>query len=126
MKRLAIFLLAVAAPAAVITIRPDGVFLFDGKPVGTVPADAQGNFAGQLNIPVSTSPGSHVITVRGSACELNVTVNVAGAIAFTGSPDHTGTIVLGALLAIMVGMVLVLGARRRRGVLDARAGPPRA
>ena len=32
MKRLAIFLLAVAAPAAVITIRPDGVFLFDGKP----------------------------------------------------------------------------------------------
>jgi hypothetical protein len=32
MKTLAIFLLAAAAPAAVVTIRPDGVFLFDGKP----------------------------------------------------------------------------------------------
>jgi hypothetical protein len=51
---------------------------------------------------------------------------VAGGLAFTGSPDHTATIVLVAVLAIVVGFVLVLGARRRRGIRGARAGPPPA
>jgi hypothetical protein len=45
MKTFAILLLAAAAPAAVVTIRPDGVFLFDGKPafpIGFTTAPAPG------------------------------------------------------------------------------------
>lgn len=118
-------------PAGIVVFRGGGCLpnetltvLFDGTPVATVAADAQGNFSGQLKLPVTTSPGAHVVTVRGSSCELNVNVNVAGALAFTGSPDHTRTIVLVGVLAIMVGLVLVVGARRRRGIRGARAGPP--
>jgi hypothetical protein len=93
--------------------------LFDGTQVGTVPSDGQGNFAGSVTIPQGTSPGEHLLTVRGSACELNVVVNVLGAaatrsLAFTGSSSHTLTSVLVGAVAVMVGAVLVLGSRRRR------------
>jgi LPXTG-motif cell wall-anchored protein len=93
--------------------------LFDGSQVGTVPSDGAGNFAGSITIPQGTNPGDHLLTVRGSACELNVVVNVVGAaatraLAFTGSSSHTLTYVLVGFVAVMVGAVLVLGSRRRR------------
>jgi LPXTG-motif cell wall-anchored protein len=93
--------------------------LFDGSQVGTVPSDGGGNFAGSITIPQGTSPGDHLLTVRGSACELNVVVNVLGAaatrsLAFTGSSSHTLTYVLVGFVAVMVGAVLVFGSRRRR------------
>ena len=52
--------------------------LFDGAQTGTLPSDSQGNFAGSLSIPTGTPPGQHLLTVRGSACELNAVVNVLG------------------------------------------------
>ncbi|MET0276327.1 MAG: LPXTG cell wall anchor domain-containing protein, partial [Acidimicrobiia bacterium] len=88
--------------------------LFDGKPVGTLVSDAGGQFAGSISIPAGTSPGAHVITVRGSACVLNVTVNVAGGLAFTGSSSHTSTLVLAGIAALVLGLVFVVGSRRRR------------
>jgi len=39
---------------------------------------------------------------------------VAGKLAFTGSSSHTSTYVLGGMAAVVVGMVLVVGSRRRR------------
>jgi LPXTG-motif cell wall-anchored protein len=45
---------------------------------------------------------------------LNATVNVAGALAFTGSSSHTGTYVLAGVAAVVIGFVLVLWSRRRR------------
>jgi LPXTG-motif cell wall-anchored protein len=93
--------------------------LFDGTQVGTVPSDGSGNFAGSVTIPGGTSPGEHLLTVRGSACELNVVINVLGAaatrsLAFTGSSSHTLTYVLIGAVAVMLGAVLVIGSRRRR------------
>jgi len=93
--------------------------LFDGGQVGTVPSDGQGNFAGSITIPVGTSPGQHLLTVRGSGCELNTVITVAGAgatraLAFTGSSNHTLTYVLAGFAAVMFGGVLVFGTRRRR------------
>ena len=93
--------------------------LFDSAQVGTVPSDAGGNFAGSVTIPQGTNPGDHLITVRGSACELNVVVTVLGAaatrsLAFTGSSSHTLTYVLVGFVAVMLGAVFVLGSRRRR------------
>jgi len=93
--------------------------LFDGGQVGSLPSDAQGNFAGSITIPAGTNPGQHLLTVRGSGCELNTVITVAGAeatraLAFTGSSNHTVTYVLAGLAAVMFGGVLVLGSRRRR------------
>jgi hypothetical protein len=96
---------------------------FDGRPVGTLPADASGAFAGSISIPPGTAPGTHVVTVRGSQCELNVSVVVAGGLAFTGSSSHTGTVVLAGVAAVVVGLVLVVGTRRRRN-RRGRAGTP--
>lgn len=87
---------------------------FDGTPVGNITADAGGSFAGSITIPKGTAPGAHLLTVQGSACVLNTTINVAGALAFTGSSSHTGTYVLGGVAAVVIGLVLVVGSRRRR------------
>ena len=87
--------------------------LFDGVQVGTLPTDSQGNFAGSISIPLGTTPGQHLLTVRGSACELNAVINVLGAqaaaLAFTGSSSHTLTYLLGGAAAVVFGSVLVLG-----------------
>jgi LPXTG-motif cell wall-anchored protein len=48
---------------------------------------------------------------------------VAGALAFTGSSSNTSTYVLGGIAAVVVGLVLVVGTRRRRRGLRGRASP---
>ena len=100
--------------------------LFDGKKVGTLLADAEGNFAGALKVPVGTAPGSHLLTVRGTGCELNVTITVLGGLAFTGSSNDTFTTVLLGAAAVVLGLVLVIGARRRRSSSGSRASPSSA
>jgi LPXTG-motif cell wall-anchored protein len=100
--------------------------LFDGHLIGTVFSDADGRFAGSIRIPKGTAPGTHVLTVRGSGCEFNTTITVAGSLAFTGSSDNTSTYVLAGIAAVVVGFVLVVGSRRRRhGVMGRRhaSGP---
>ena len=67
----------------------------------------------------------HLLTVRGTGCELNVVITVTGSLAFTGSSDRTSTFVLVGVAAIVVGLVLVVGARRRRSA-KCRAGPSTA
>jgi hypothetical protein len=95
--------------------------LFDGKPIGSISADPQGKFAGSISIPPGTAPGAHTVTVRGAICSFNTTITVLGGkLAFTGSSNHTGSYVLGALAAIVVGFVLVVGSRRRRRVSGSR------
>jgi LPXTG-motif cell wall-anchored protein len=99
--------------------------LFDGKVIGTITANAQGAFAGSITIPRDTPQGTHTLTVRGSTCELNATITVSGTLAFTGASSHTNTYVLLGIAAIVLGLVLVVGARRRRHgrALAARASP---
>ncbi len=98
--------------------------LFDGKVIGTITANAQGAFAGSITIPTDTPQGTHTLTVRGSSCELNATITVSGTLAFTGASSHTGTTVLLGLAAIVLGLVLVVGVRRRRGrAVPARGSP---
>ena len=88
------------------------VFL-DDRSIGTVSADGQGAFLGALTPPAGTPSGQHTITVRGAQCELSVTVNVLG-LAYTGASNDTSTIVLVGAVVLAVGLVLVVGARRRR------------
>jgi hypothetical protein len=87
--------------------------LFDGTPVGTIQANAQGSFAGSISIPPGTAPGTHTITVKGSVCVLEVSITVVP-LAFSGASSHTTTYALVAVAAIVVGAVFVLGSRRRR------------
>jgi hypothetical protein len=99
--------------------------LFDGKLIGTIQSDSQGNFAGSLTIPLGTAPGVHLLTVRGSVCILNADITVLGGrLAFTGSSNHTGTYVLAGLAAVVAGLVLVVGTRRRRRGVMGRSLPP--
>ena len=97
--------------------------LFDGKKVGTLVSDGEGNFAGSLEVPTGTAPGTHLLTVRGSRCELNVTINVLGGLAFTGASNDTSGTVLVGVAAIVLGLVLVIGSRRRRSSAGARVRP---
>jgi LPXTG-motif cell wall-anchored protein len=99
--------------------------LFDGHPIGTISSDADGRFAGSISIPKGTAPGAHTLTVRGSGCVFNTTINVSGNLAFTGSSSHTSTYVLAGIAAVVVGFVMVFGARRRKhGVMGrSRSGP---
>ena len=81
--------------------------------------------AGSVTIPQGTSPGDHLLTVRGFACEFNVVVTVVGvaatrSLAFTGSSSHTLTYVLVGVVAVMLGAVFVLGSRRATGALPVR------
>ena len=99
--------------------------LFDGQVIGTITADAQGAFAGTIAVPKDTPQGTHTLTVRGSACELNATITVSGTLAFTGASSHTSTWVLFGLAAIVLGLVLVVATRRRRrGRLVSARGSP--
>jgi hypothetical protein len=86
---------------------------FDGHAIGTITADGSGTFAGSINIPNGTAPGAHLLTVRGSQCVLNATITVAGNLAFTGASSHTTTYVLAGMAAVVAGLVLVVGTRRK-------------
>lgn len=100
---------------------------FDGKPIGTVVAGQTGDFSGQVNVPAGTPAGAHVVTIQGATCESTFTVDVAGQLALTGSSSHTSTFVLVGITAIVVGIVLLLGTRRRRRRLHTlRAGANQA
>lgn len=88
----------------------------DGNVVGNAVSDPSGAFSGSLVVPVATSPGAHLLTVKGSACELNITITVLGALAFTGTSNHTSTVVLAGLAALVLGLVLLIGTRRRQKV----------
>jgi hypothetical protein len=102
--------------------------LFDGRHVGSLTANAAGEFSGSLTIPHNTTPGHHTLTVRGKECELSVVINVLGQqtparpLAFTGSSNNTTTYLLVGAAAVLIGCVLVVGARRRR--VGRGAGPP--
>jgi hypothetical protein len=98
--------------------------LFDGHPIGTITADGSGAFAGSMAIPPGTAPGAHTLTVRGSSCVFNTTINVGGNLAFTGSSSHTGTYVLAGIAAVVIGAMLVMGSRRRTKMRRGRHGPP--
>ena len=87
---------------------------FDGTPIGTVTAGQTGDFSGQVNVPPGTKPGTHVVTIQGTTCQSTFTVDVAGQLAFTGSPSHTSTIVLIGISAVIAGLVLIVATRRRR------------
>lgn len=105
----------------------DGVLQisFDGQSIGTIAADASGTFAGSITVPRGTAPGEHALSVRGSNCSFNTTVTVAGSgLAFTGASGHTGTTVLVGIVAIVMGLVFVVGTRRRRH--GGRPSPPGA
>jgi hypothetical protein len=90
--------------------------LFDGRPIGVITADAQGTAAGDVTIPAGTAPGTHDLTVKGATCVASTTVRVLGALAFTGASNDTGTTVLVGISVLAVGLVLVVGSRRRRGL----------
>jgi hypothetical protein len=96
---------------------------FDGHQIGTIAADPSGNFAGSISIPKGTAPGAHLLTVRGSQCVLNATITVAGNLAFTGASNHTTTYVLAGMAAVVVGLVLVVGTRRRVHGVRGRRSP---
>ena len=96
--------------------------LFDGHPVGTVNSDAEGNFAGSISIPPGTAPGVHGLTIKGAVCVLDAAINVRGALAFTGASTHTTNYVL-VFAAVSVGLVFVVGTRRRRSAMGRQHGP---
>jgi len=100
--------------------------VFDGHSIGTVSADASGAFAGSIDIPKGTAPGTHLLTVHGASCVFNANITVAGNLAFTGSSSNTSTYVLVGFAAVVVGLILVVGTRRRRQVTHGRQGPPSA
>ena len=105
----------VVTPAATVGMPPsDAVVLFDGKPVASITADAQGNFVSSIDVPPGTPAGAHTVTVKGSVCELSIRVNVLGALASTGAGNDTRTTVLVAISVLVAGLVLVVGSRRRR------------
>jgi hypothetical protein len=95
------------------------IVTFDGKPVGTLPADANGNFSGSITLPVGTTAGVHTVHVTGTTCDLVFTVTVSG-LAFTGASSHTSTYVLAGATAVVVGSVLIVGSRRRRTIRGRR------
>jgi len=100
---------------------------FDGDPIGTIRSNSQGSFAGSIVIPPGTRPGIHLLTVRGSVCILNVNISVLGStrrLAFTGSSSNTGTFVLAGTAAVVIGLIMVVGTRRRRRGIRGRSMPP--
>lgn len=97
---------------------------FDGHPIGTITSDASGSFAGSIAIPKGTAPGTHLLHVQGAGCSFSTSIVVAGGLAFTGSSSHTGTYVLVGFAAVVIGVVLVVGTRRRRKGNRGRFVPP--
>ena len=79
--------------------------------------------------PVGTNPGQHLLTVRGSGCELNTVITVAGAqatraLVFTGSSNHTLTYVLAGFAAVHVRRRARLRNASSACVQSPGSGPP--
>jgi hypothetical protein len=106
---------------------PVAVFFDETRQVGTAVANGSGNFTFVFTVPGGVGVGSHIIRAipADPLCDPIVRINVVagtpgvrqegkGAFAYTGS-DAT-TLLFLALLALVVGTLLVLSARRRRSV----------
>ena len=102
---------------------------FESTPVsvGTATADSNGQFSAKVTIPSDAARGAHTIRSSGhrpdgSSLELTAKVTVvapgetagAGALAFTGSDALP--VVWIALVVLVLGSALVIGARRRATV----------
>ncbi len=108
-----------------------------GQPhLGTVNANANGQFSTTVTIPSNATAGTHTITASGASASggtlvlsASVTVTRAGAaapgaagrLAFTGSTD-TAPLLWIALVSLVVGAALVVGARRRLTTRGREAG----
>jgi len=89
---------------------------FNGSTMTDTMSDAGGAVSGSFRIPSGTAAGDYSVAVSNTACSLAGTVTV---LAENGTLPHTGSsntipIVLSALAAVVVGLVLVAAARRRR------------
>jgi len=95
---------------------------FNGVVVTTTTTDASGNFSATFTVPANTPPGVYSVSATSSVCVLGaqVTVSAAGgnALAFTGSSGTSTAIYVG-LGLLVVGGVLVVAVRRRRGAPQA-------
>lgn len=102
-------------------------FTSDPVNLGTVTANANGQFSTTVTIPSDATAGTHTITSSGPgasggtlvlSASLTVTRAAApvaaapGQLAFTGSSD-TAPLLWIALVALVLGAALVIGARRR-------------
>jgi FecR protein len=109
-------------------------FLSDTVPLGTVTADAAGHVSTRITIPAGASLGAHTVRATGpgvdgsTTCPATFTVTAAGAsqagsgpLAFTGS-SNTPELVGLALVALIAGIVLVVGARRRAALRSRISG----
>ncbi len=112
------------APGTPVTL----TFTSDPVSLGTVNANANGQFSTTVTIPSNATAGTHTITASGASASggtlvlsASVTVTRAGAaaapgaagrLAFTGSTD-TAPLLWIALVSLVVGAALVVGARRR-------------
>ena len=92
--------------------------------VGSLLSDSSGKFAGSLGVPDRHVAGLAPDHGEGlGVLDQTLTINVLGGLAFTGTSNHTSTVVLAGLAALMVGLVLVVGTRRRR-TQGHSTGPP--
>jgi hypothetical protein len=78
-------------PGATITVK------FDGSTVATATADKNGNFDTSFKIPAGASPGSHTITVTGSAyqCTAPGSVSITVTVVASGSTSATSLTLTG-------------------------------
>jgi len=120
------------APGAPVSL----TFTSDPVSLGTVNANANGQFSTTVTIPSNATAGTHTITASGASASggtlvlsASVTVTRAGAaapgaagrLAFTGSTD-TAPLLWIALVSLVVGAALVVGARRRLTTRGREAG----
>jgi hypothetical protein len=96
----------------------------DPVELGTVTADASGQFTKVFPLPCDPGPHTATATVGGLSASASLTITACltngRALAFTGSGDNTGTIVGVGLIALLLGAVLVVSfTRRRRASLSA-------
>jgi LPXTG-motif cell wall-anchored protein len=111
-------------------------FTSDPVTLGTVTANANGQFSVTLTIPSNATAGAHTITSSGPGASggtlvlsASLTVTRAGApvagapgrLAFTGSSD-TAPLLWIALVALVSGAALVVGARRRSTMRSREVG----
>ncbi len=119
------------APGATVTL----TFASDPVTLGTVTANANGQFSATATIPSNASAGTHTITASGTgangstlvlSASLTVTGGAAaagarGPLAFTGSTD-TAPLLWISLVALVSGAAMVVGARRRSTMRSREVG----
>jgi LPXTG-motif cell wall-anchored protein len=105
------------APGASVTITYD-----DGTVLGTVTADANGDFTAKITVPSSSTLGMHLVTATCGDVEQFLNVNVLaenvenvgnGTLPRTGS-SNTGPLVGIGAAAVVLGAAFLYGARRPR------------